>query len=183
MEAETGNGARFRKPGMKIPAKLFLPRDGVERRGRPRHVLRLDVSIAVGQHGSDALVHDLSTTGFRIETDDRLTIGETLTIALPDNSTAEAEVIWNRDRSYGCRFTQAVTQAAIGAIVLQAPIDLPATVPAQSVIEVELGSGLDILQLADWYQDFQKRRSSSGEQLIGFRKVDDRIVALISRLS
>lgn len=168
---------------MRIRAKLMTPTEGQERRVKRRHVLRLDVAISVGEQGSDASVHDLSTVGLRIETDDPLEMGEQLTIELLDNTTVEAQVVWSSNRSYGCRFATPIPQGVVGAIVLQAPIDLPASVPTQSIEEIELQSGLDILRLADWYEDFQKRRSTSGEQLIGFRKIDDHIVALISRLS
>lgn len=168
---------------MKIPAKLMTAAAGTDRRIKPRHLLLIEVAISVGQQGTDALVHDLSTTGLRIETDDPLDVGEQLTIELMGGTTIEATVVWSSDRSYGCRFASSVPQGVIGAILLQAPIDLPSSVPTRTIEEVELESGLDILRLAKWYEDFQKRRSSSGEQLVGFRKVDDHIVALISRLS
>lgn len=168
---------------MRIRATLTTPLDGPDRRAKRRHVLHLDVAISVGEQGTDASVHDLSTRGLRIETDDKLEVGEQLVIELLDKTAVEAEVIWNSGRSYGCRFVTPVSQGVIGSIVLQAPIDLPSSVPTQSIQEVELDSGLDILRLASWYEDFQKRKSSSGEQLIGFRKVDDHIVALISRLN
>lgn len=168
---------------MKIPAKLMTESAGTERRIKPRHVLHIEVAISVGEQGTDASVHDLSTTGLRIETDDPLEVGEQLTIELLGDATVDATVVWTSDRSYGCRFDSPVPQSVIGAIVLQAPIDLPSSQPTRSIEEVDLASGLDILRLAEWYEDFQKRRSSSGEQLIGFRKVEDHIVALISRLS
>lgn len=168
---------------MKIPAKLVTESAGPERRINRRHVLLIEVAISVAEQGSDASVHDLSTTGLRIETDDPLEVGEQLTIELLGETTVEATVVWNSDRSYGCRFVSPVPQGVIGAIVLQAPIDMPSSMPTRSIEEVDLHSGLDILRLAEWYEAFQKRRSSSGEQLIGFRKIDDHIVALISRLS
>lgn len=168
---------------MRIRATLTAPHEGAERRVRNRHLLRLDVAISVGEQGTDASVHDLSTTGLRIETDEKLDVGELLVIELIERNVVEAEVIWSSDRSYGCRFTAPVSQGVIGAIVLQAPIDLPASVPSTSIHEVELDSGLDIFRLANWYEEFEKRRSASGEQLIGFRKVDEHIVALVSKLN
>lgn len=168
---------------MKLRARLIDLPEGVDRRGTERRVLRFDFAISAGDKGIEASAHDLSTTGLRIETDGILAVGDELLVELPDIPPIEARVVWQDGRMYGCEFLSDIPKRTIGAVVMQSPFDTPSPYPSDRVEEVELGVNVDVDTLAQWYMDFKKRRASSGEQLIGFRKTRDRIIALISRLN
>lgn len=168
---------------MMLRAKI-LDQANAELRGAERRVLRLTVSLSTAEDGTDALIHDLSNTGLRIETDANLAVGDALLVDLPDDNRAEARVVWKKDASYGCEFLKPIAKGVFGAAVLRAPFEVPQEASSFRIEEVALGSGMDASELAQWYSDFESRKSASGEQLVGFRHgPDGQIVALIARLN
>lgn len=168
---------------MKIRARLLTVIPGGERREKQRHVLNLDVSVIANRSGIEASVQDLSTEGLRIETEVSLDIDEIIQVELADDQSIEAQVVWKDGNDYGCRFLAPIEKRLVGTVVLKAPIDEPISGRFTSIEEVPIGQGIDIDVLAQWYSDFEQRRTSSGEQLIGFRQAGNQIIALISRLN
>ncbi len=169
---------------MMLRAKILDQDNGADLRSSERRVLRLTVSLSTAGDGIDALIHDLSNTGLRIETGAKLAIGDELLVDLPDDNLIEARVVWNNDNSYGCEFLSPIAKGVFGAAVLRAPFEVPTPADSYRIEEVPLGSLADTNELAQWYADFEGRKSASGEQLVGFRNdPDGQIVALIARLN
>jgi len=69
--------------------------------------------------GATATIHNLSETGLLIETGASLSIGDTIEVELPRAGTRTAEVVWNGDGLFGCRFTEELTSGAVSAALLQ----------------------------------------------------------------
>jgi hypothetical protein len=105
-----------------LPAQLDPRRPG-NRRHADRRSLRLG-SVLAGS-GTEVIIHDLSMTGFLIETSGKLTSGETLLVELPEQGPTPATVVWNRGRFFGCEFEERVPDSAISAALLRNPIFLP----------------------------------------------------------
>lgn len=59
-----------------------------------------------------------------LETDARLVDGETVDLVIPGAGSAEAAVIWNSGRYFGCRFENPLTSAAVSAALLRSPPSL-----------------------------------------------------------
>jgi hypothetical protein len=169
--------------GMKILARLLTFPSTSQRNEVRRRVLYLEVAVITSDQGVSAPVYDLSTTGLRIESDTNLDVGEEILVSLPEVGEVKARVVWKDRNTYGCAFLEPIPKRVVGAVVLQAPFEEPSASQFNLVQEVEVGRGVDIDSLAQWYADFEQRRASSGEQLIGFRKVDDHFVALIALLN
>ena len=167
-----------------LRAKIVEQDDGAELRSAERRVLRLSVSLSKADDGIDATVHDLSKSGLRIETDADLAVGEELMVDLPGDNLIEARVVWHRENSYGCEFVSPIAKSVFGAAVLRAPFETPSPAGAFRIEEVILGARVDADELAQWYADFEERKSASGEQIVGFRNdPDGQIIALIARLN
>lgn len=168
---------------MKIRARLLTFPSTSQRNEARRRVLYLEVAVIAGDQGVSAPVHDLSTTGLRIESDTSLDLGEEILVSLPEIGEVKTRVVWKDGNTYGCAFLEPIPKRVVGAVVLQAPFEEPSANQSSVVQVVEVGRGVDIDSLAQWYAEFEQRRATSGEQLIGFRKVDDHFVALIALLN
>lgn len=86
-------------------------------------MLRLELEPQ-GSAGSRVVIHDLSEQGMLLETDARLVDGETVDLVIPGAGSAEAAVIWNSGRYFGCRFENPLTSAAVSAALLRSPPSL-----------------------------------------------------------
>lgn len=92
-----------------------------ERRRSPRHRLCLDIELSsAGEAAAPAVIHELSQTGFLIETATEFAPGEDLELQLPDTNTVSARVIWSCDRYFGCEFKRSISSAALSAAMLRA---------------------------------------------------------------
>ncbi|QJU58639.1 PilZ domain-containing protein [Sphingomonas sp. AP4-R1] len=52
----------------------------------------------------DSWVHDVSSTGMRIESRAELTVGEEITVGLAGAGATRARVVWKHGNEYGCQF-------------------------------------------------------------------------------
>jgi hypothetical protein len=77
-------------------------------------------SVLAGS-GEEVLIHNLSVTGFLIETSAELTCGEALEVDLPEGGPTPASVVWQRNGLYGCEFAVRVPAALVSAAVLRNP--------------------------------------------------------------
>jgi PilZ domain len=76
-----------------------------------RKYLRSDVRIPAqlaipGTRRFNATIIDLSASGFRAQTANRLPINGTVYLSIPGLESRQATVLWNLREFYGCEFTQ-----------------------------------------------------------------------------
>jgi hypothetical protein len=118
---------------MKMEARRAHFEPAADGRGAPRRKLRFGVQGANTTAGpAEVVIHDISETGFLIETVSQLTPGETIELELPHAGSRCAEVVWISGDFYGCRFERAISKAAVSATLLRAPAG---SLPSISVAE------------------------------------------------
>lgn len=107
---------------MAILAELHLEPEASERRGSARRRLQL-ITEGTMPSSEDArvVILDLSVTGLLIESSAPLSVGDLLTVNLPEARTAEAIVMWNSGRYFGCKFTGPIPAAVVSAAQLLSP--------------------------------------------------------------
>lgn len=100
--------------------------DAANQRVSDRRVLRLEaqVSTTVGDGGFQ--VQNLSRTGLLLDGVTGVPVGSEIEVELPCGSSHRAEVVWADETLFGCRFTQALTQAQLSAALLRSE---PAVAP------------------------------------------------------
>jgi len=105
---------------MVIHAQLKRRRQSQAHRRDVRRKMRLNVArkAADGRTG-EVLVHDLSTSGILVQTEDLLAIGEVIEVELPRTGVHHIEVVWASGSFFGCRFLEPVPPAAISAALLK----------------------------------------------------------------
>lgn len=54
----------------------------------------------------DSWVHDVSSTGMRIESRAELSVGDEITVGLAGAGATRAHVVWKRGNEYGCQFEE-----------------------------------------------------------------------------
>ena len=92
-----------------------------ERRQDIRWRMRLELPGLLKSGQANVIVHDLSTAGMLVETGSGLQIGQSISIDLPEAHNATAQVVWQNERLFGCRFDQPLSQAAVSATRLRNP--------------------------------------------------------------
>lgn len=90
-----------------------------EKRETARWPIRLEVPGALGDEPADVTVHDISTAGMLIETRSKLKLGQVVLVSLPEAGTVATRVVWQDDPLFGCRFDEALPQAAVSATRLR----------------------------------------------------------------
>jgi len=76
----------------------------------------------LAESGDEVLIHNLSVTGFLIETSADLTCGETLHVELPEGGPLAASVVWQRGQFYGCQFAVQAPASMVSAAALRSAI-------------------------------------------------------------
>lgn len=106
-----------------------------DRRHAPRRKLSLNLSLQGSSE--DVTILDLSSTGMLIETGAAIAPFDYLEVALPEAEPAQALVLWNSGRYYGCEFKNRLSQAVVSAAQLRsAPltvVDQPPAVPEPAI--------------------------------------------------
>ena len=127
---------------MVIQAQFKHRRQSQTQRRDVRRKMRLNVSGKTrdGQ-SSDVLIHDLSTTGILVQTEETLAIGEVIEVELPRTGVRHIEVVWASGTFFGCRFLEPVPPAAVSAALLSAEPERPSN-PAASEEPRPLAGGL-----------------------------------------
>ena len=110
---------------MALLAEIYLDPRTTEQRGAVRRALRLEVAHEVSEGQSRAIVCNLSETGLLLQSSTALSVGEELTVHLPEAGAVPAKVVWTREPFYGCEFAQPVSRAAVSAALLKSPLDEP----------------------------------------------------------
>lgn len=101
---------------MSVPARLEHYQ-AAKSRTAIRRKLRLG-SVLAGS-ADEVTIHDLSVTGFCIETSANLSPGEALQVELPESPVVPAHVVWSDGRFHGCRFAVEIRAATISAALLR----------------------------------------------------------------
>jgi transcriptional regulator with XRE-family HTH domain len=89
----------------------------------PRRTLRLEAlgTLASGE-ASGVTIHNVSSNGLLLETEDGLEVGEALTIDLPLAGPTRARVIWSSGDLHGCAFDKPVSPATLSAAQLRSAV-------------------------------------------------------------
>lgn len=121
---------------MPLPAQVVSSRTNENRRYSSRRSLRL--KSVLSDSGSEIVIHDISATGMLIETLQDFSIGETLTLDLPERGRTSAVVTWSSGPYFGCQFELSIPAATISAALLRG-------LPLKTTTHT--GSGPDVPQL------------------------------------
>jgi hypothetical protein len=101
--------------------------DRSERRGAARRRVQLETAGATQSTPHiRVVIHDLSVSGLLIETFAQFSVGERFEVQLPQAGPAQALIVWNSGRYFGCRFVHPISTAAVSAALLLSPRDSPA---------------------------------------------------------
>ena len=94
-------------------------------RGAPRRTLRFETVGERAPGGAQPVqVHNASTTGLLLESDNTLTVDDALDIDLPHVGVTTAHVVWTSGALYGCRFDEPISEAALSAAQLRSEVGL-----------------------------------------------------------
>jgi transcriptional regulator with XRE-family HTH domain len=112
---------------MVIQAQLKHRRQSQTQRRDVRRKMRLSVAGRTGDgRTGEVQIHDLSTSGILVQTEEPLAIGEIIEVELPRTGVHHIEVVWASGTFFGCRFLEPVPPAAVSAAQLSsAPERLP----------------------------------------------------------
>jgi hypothetical protein len=76
-----------------------------EERGADRYRLLIEASADVAEAGTQAVsIHDLSATGFLLESDASLPVGAEISLDIPGAGTGAGDVVWTSGRFAGGQF-------------------------------------------------------------------------------
>lgn len=171
---------------MALSAQLVSLPEQTDERSRLRFRLSFVTSArsdAMDLDSVRAMVHDLSTTGCRIETDASLEVGDTIVVELPEDPEREALVRWKDQRMLGCEFVEPLGQEQMVRILLSAPVSQTNTMDEALVQQVSLGVQPDYDTLAGVYRALVEECRRKGDNLLGVRVTEDgEVFAMIAKL-
>jgi transcriptional regulator with XRE-family HTH domain len=126
---------------MVIQAQLKYRRQSQAQRQNVRRKMRLNVSGKTrdGQ-ANQVLIHDLSTSGILVQSEEALAIGEIIEVELPRTGLRHIEVVWGSGNYFGCRFLEPVSPAAVSAALLSAEPERPSKAAASEESRTPVGS-------------------------------------------
>lgn len=109
---------------MTVAAKLKLtPSDD---RSAERYRLRLStVGEASDSESLSITIHDLSASGFLIETSVPLSIGADITVELPGIGKHDAQILWTNDHFCGGTYAVPLSSAETAAVIAASPVVQP----------------------------------------------------------
>ena len=85
------------------------------RRRNERHRIHLSLGT---KGASEAILHDISSSGLLLQSSAKLDLGEFIKIALPEAADLDAKVIWQSGDLFGCEFERPISKAALSAALL-----------------------------------------------------------------
>ena len=99
---------------MHIAARMAVEGCASDRRRSDRTPISVATTMrALGYHGVDVVVRNLSESGFMAETRDDFGEGDYVRLKLPTIGTVLARVAWARDGTVGGEFLNAVSPARL----------------------------------------------------------------------
>ncbi len=103
-----------------------IEQESAEERGQTRFKLRLTSAGSVGAEGAPAVtVHELSTSGFLIETEQPLAIGSEVSFMLPVVGPVAGEIVWGSGNFVGGQFRSPLSRDAVSAALSASRIVWP----------------------------------------------------------
>lgn len=157
-----------------------------DQRQEGRQTLRLILTASSpGASGRLAVVHNISPTGFLLESASDLESGDTLEVTLPHAGATHAAVVWRSGQLYGCRFDTPISAATLSAARLRgavqrdiAPVPLPAAIEtlgarlarlraAAKLTQAEVAAHLRVSEasVSAWEQDKSRPKAGRIEAL------------------
>ncbi len=112
---------------MPIKGQIESFEQGEERQFERRELWLETSGSATDGTSTNVTIHNISQTGMLLETELDLTLGETLSVELPQAGTVSARIVWRSDALYGCRFDQELAAAVLSAAELQSETRSPFT--------------------------------------------------------
>jgi hypothetical protein len=104
---------------------------GAEERGSERYRLRLNSVGQADRSGTSGVtVHELSGSGFLLETDAPLTLGSDITLELPIAGIVPGEIVWRNGQYAGGRFLRPLSPDAITAALSASRVVWPNFAPS-----------------------------------------------------
>lgn len=98
---------------MKLEGKLSAFSEISQRRATRRPV-DLDAKMReLGSSRSDVRIHNLSTHGFMVESDEDFRVDSYVWLTLPGIERLSARVVWRDSFRYGCEFTAPLSAAQL----------------------------------------------------------------------
>jgi hypothetical protein len=110
-----------------------IEEQSADERGSERYRLRLNsVGQADSSGSSGVTVHELSATGFLIETDAPLTLGSAIAFELPVAGIVRGEIIWASGHYFGGQFHRPLSPDAIAAALGASRVVWPNFTPSSA---------------------------------------------------
>ena len=107
---------------MPIDAIVEQPSEADDKRGTTRWRIRLEVPGSLNDERANVVIHDISTAGMLIETRSKLEVGQDIAVSLPEAENVTANIVWQDEPLFGCRFDKPLPQAALSAARLRNPV-------------------------------------------------------------
>jgi hypothetical protein len=132
---------------MRLEAVLEQDSTALDSRAADRRSLKLAArshSAATGE--LHVVIHNLSRTGLLIEAPEgTLTVGDALSIHVPEDGVAESKVVWESGRFFGCEFRAPISRAALSGSLLQGEPRVPASGAAEPDEAVRVSRGAKLV--------------------------------------
>lgn len=97
---------------MALPATLYLP-DQSDSRAAERIPVGRTATVRVDSKAIDAVVHDFSTSGCRVEAVVDLPVGSAISLGVSGAGRITAQVVWREGHRYGCSFDRPIPQESV----------------------------------------------------------------------
>src|SRR3954454_19989542 len=134
--------------GQFLSAKLESLDVQLDKRIAGRRHLSLQVAgSGESEQNFNAIVRDLSQTGFLMESSVNLTRGEMIYVELPRRGRVSAEVAWTDGHRAGCRFVQSISSGSVSAALLGALPDLRGALASNMIVQSSLAEASDLSRL------------------------------------
>ena len=111
-----------------------IEEQSAEERGSERFRLRLDSPGQAQTSGASGVtVHELSASGFLIETDAPLALDSPITFELPVAGVVAGEIVWGSGNYFGGQFRTPLSRDALGAALAASRVVWPNFAPTSAV--------------------------------------------------
>ncbi len=126
---------------MRLEAVLEQQDGAVDTRATSRRSLKLAIRSQLPAAGElQVVIHNISRTGLLIEAAEAsLAVGDELVLEVPEAGPVASTVVWESGRFFGCKFRNAISQAAVSSALLRAE---PRTAPSNDTSAPGLGADL-----------------------------------------
>lgn len=122
---------------MAIPAILFLEEPS-ERRREDRWRVRLGARwLDNSPEGQSLTILDLSTSGFRVETDQLLKVGSCLIVEMPGEVNKICKTVWNAGKLHGAMFSEPLSETELQNLIGPSSVVWPSFANGARVVAID----------------------------------------------